>query len=384
MSGRTGGVTVNGVRTLQNNFILDGIDNNTISENVQELSTEVVHESLDAIDEFKMITDPYSTEYGRSPGAAIIVATKSGSNQFHGTGWEFVRNDKFDATDFFTNLAGSTKPEYRLNQFGGNVGGPIKKDRAFFFFNYEGTRRVQGSPILTSIPTASERNGDFSSAAAAPSGTTYSTISDPVGDCAAKDPGAFNANGSFVNNQIPSACLDPVAQRLINLFPLPDLTPAAPPYDANNWFQTPVLLDDNDTITGRVDWQPTTNQRVFVRYNWQDHYRYNPGTFTGVAWSNGSSSHGVYLLPSQQAAIGYDWVVSPRILNEVRIGWGRNNSYSKQPQLGIPADYEANFGVLGVATDPSFSGGLPGTTIVGGGGMPTAEWRCGWKRVGRS
>ena len=171
MSGRTGGVTVNGVRTLQNNFILDGIDNNTISENVQELSTEVVHESLDAIDEFKMITDPYSTEYGRSPGAAVIVATKSGSNKLHGTGWEFVRNDKFDATDFFTNLAGSTKPEYRLNQFGGNVGGPIKKDRAFFFFNYEGTRRVQGSPILTSIPTAGERNGDFSSAAAAASGT---------------------------------------------------------------------------------------------------------------------------------------------------------------------------------------------------------------------
>ena len=254
MSGRTGGVTVNGVRTLQNNFILDGIDNNTISENVQELSTEVVHESLDAIDEFKMITDPYSTEYGRSPGAAIIVATKSGSNQLHGTGWEFVRNDKFDATDFFTNLAGSTKAEYRLNQFGGNVGGPIKKDRTFFFFNYEGTRRVQGSPILTSIPTAGERNGDFSSTAGAANGTTYSTISDPVGDCAAKAPGAFNASGNFVNNQIPSACLDPVAQRLINLFPLPDLTPASAPYDANNWFQTPVHLDDNDTITRPAEW----------------------------------------------------------------------------------------------------------------------------------
>lgn len=382
MSGRTGGVTVNGVRTLQNNFILDGIDNNTISENVQELSTEVVHESLDAIDEFKMITDPYSTEYGRSPGAAIIVATKSGSNQLHGTGWEFVRNDKFDATDFFTNLAGSTKAEYRQNQFGGNIGGPIKKDHAFFFFNYEGTRRVQGSPILTSIPTASEREGDFSSNAGALNGTTYSTIYDGVGDCFAKDPGAFNANGSFVNNQIPSTCLDPEAQRLINLFPLPDLTPAAPPYDANNWFQTPVLLDDNDTITGRVDWQLTPSQRVFVRYNWQDHYRYDPGTFTGVAWSNGSSSHGVYLLPSQQAAIGYDWVVSPRILNEVRIGWGRNNSYSKQPQLGIPADYEASFGVLGVASDPAFSGGLPGTTIIGGGGLPTPNGGVGGSELG--
>jgi outer membrane receptor protein involved in Fe transport len=382
MSGRTGGVTVNGVRTLQNNFILDGIDNNTISENVQELSTEVVHESLDAIDEFKMITDPYSTEYGRSPGAAIVVATKSGSNQFHGTGWEFVRNDKFDAADFFTNLAGSKKAEYRQNQFGGNIGGPIKKDRAFFFSNYEGTRRVQGSPILTSIPTASERSGDFSAAAGALNGTTYSTIYDPVGDCIAKDPGAFNADGSFVNNKIPPVCLDKEAQRLINLFPLPDLAPSAPPYDANNWFQTPVLLDDNDTITGRVDWQPKPNHRVFVRYNWQYHYRNNPGTFSGVAWSNGSSSHGVYTLPSQQAAIGYDWVISPRMLNEVRIGWGRNNSSAKQPQLGIAADYEASLGVLGVATDPTFSGGIPGTSIAGGGGMPTPNGGVGGSELG--
>lgn len=382
MAGRTGGVTVNGVRSLQNNFILDGIDNNTISENVQELSTEVVHESLDAIDEFKMITDPYSTEYGRSPGAAIIVATKSGTDQFHGTGWEFVRNDKFDATDFFTNLAGAQKAEYRQNQFGGNIGGPIKKDRAFFFFNYEGTRRVQGSPILTSIPTASERNGNFSATAGALNGTTYSTISDPVGDCVAKDPSAFNANGSFVNNVIPSVCLDPEAQKLINLFPLPDFTPGAAPYDANNWFQTPLLLDDNDTITGRVDWQPQPNHRVFVRYNWQYHYRDYPGTFTGVAWSNGSSSHGISTLPSQQAAIGYDWVISPRMLNEVRIGWGRNNSSTKQPQLGILADCDASLGVLGVATDPTDCGGIPGTTIVGGGGMPTPNGGVGGSELG--
>jgi outer membrane receptor protein involved in Fe transport len=386
-AGRTGGVSVNGVRSLQNNFILDGIDNNTISENVQELSTQVVHTSLDAIDEFKIITDPYSTEYGRSPGAAVIVATKAGTNTFHGTAWEFVRNDKFDAADFFTNLAGSKKAEYRQNQFGGNIGGPIRKDHAFFFFNYEGTRRVQGSPILTTIPTASERSGDFSASAAALNGTTYAPIYDPVGDCVAKAPSAFSASDPlgpthFANNQIPSICLDTVAQRLINLFPLPDLTPAAAPYNANNWFQTPGLLDDNDTITSRVDWQPGTNHRVFVRYNWQYHYHYTPGTFTGVAWSNGSSSHGIYTLPAQQAAIGYDWVITPRMLNEVRIGWGRNNSSAKQPQLGIPAYYAATFGVLGVATDPTFSGGLPNTYIGGGGGMSTINGGVGGSMLG--
>jgi len=96
-SGRTGGVNVHGVRSLQNNFLLDGVDNNTMSENVQELSSQVVHESVDTLQEFKVITDPYSAEYGRSPGAAIIAVTKSGTNQYHGTLWEFLRNDKFDA-----------------------------------------------------------------------------------------------------------------------------------------------------------------------------------------------------------------------------------------------------------------------------------------------
>ena len=108
-SGRTAIVDVHGVRSLQNNFLLDGVDNNSTSENVLELSAETVHESVDAIQEFRLITDPYSAEYGRSPGAAIVVATKGGTDKFHGTGWEFVRNNKFDSTDFFTNRSGADR-----------------------------------------------------------------------------------------------------------------------------------------------------------------------------------------------------------------------------------------------------------------------------------
>ena len=151
-SGRTAIVDVHGVRSLQNNFLLDGVDNNSTSENVLELSAETVHESVDAIQEFRLITDPYSAEYGRSPGAAVVVATKGGTDKFHGTGWEFVRNNKFDSTDFFTNRAGLTKPSIDLNQFGGNVGGPIWKDRAFFFFNYEGQRLAQGIRLWATSP----------------------------------------------------------------------------------------------------------------------------------------------------------------------------------------------------------------------------------------
>ena len=156
-SGRTAIVDVHGVRSLQNNFLLDGVDNNTTSENVLELSVETIHESVDAIQEFRLITDPYSAEYGRSPGAAVVVATKGGTDKFHGPGWEFVRNNIFDSTDFFTNRSGQKKSKCDLNQFGGNIGGPILKDRAFFFFNYEGQRLAQGIPLLSNVPTASER-----------------------------------------------------------------------------------------------------------------------------------------------------------------------------------------------------------------------------------
>src|SRR5205823_12157852 len=109
---------------------------------------------VDAIQEYKVISAPYSREYGRSPGAAVIVATKSGTNQLHGTLREFVRNDKFDAADFFLNRSGAKKAKNRQNQFGGNVGGPVARDRAFFFFHYEGTRIDRGVTRLTNVPTA--------------------------------------------------------------------------------------------------------------------------------------------------------------------------------------------------------------------------------------
>src|SRR5919112_2741940 len=145
-AGRTGGANVHGVRSLQNNFVLDGVDNNSISENVQELTTQVARPSVDSIQEFKVSTNPYSAENGRSPGAL----------------YEFHRNRVFDANNFFNNRAGARKPQNIQNQFGGNLGGPVVKDQAFFFFNYEGTRIRKGSTRLGSVPLANEIRGDFS------------------------------------------------------------------------------------------------------------------------------------------------------------------------------------------------------------------------------
>ena len=128
-AGRTGGANVHGVRSLQNNFVLDGVDNNSFSENVQELTTQIIRPSVDAIQEFKVSTNPYSAENGRSPGSLISVTTKNGTNTFHGGVYEYLRNRIFDANDYFTNRAGRAKPEKVQNQFGGLIGGPVIKNR---------------------------------------------------------------------------------------------------------------------------------------------------------------------------------------------------------------------------------------------------------------
>src|SRR3954470_689406 len=197
--GRTGGINVHGARALQNNFLLDGVDNNSISENVQELTTQVSRPSVDAIQEFKVVTSPYSAEYGRSPGAAVSVSTKSGTNTFHGTAYEYFRNDAMDSIDYFSKKANAVKPDNKQHQPGGNVGGPIVKDKAFFFGDFEGTRITRGVTRLTRVPTADERAGIFTSA-----------IKDP-------------ATGlPFANNTIPGARIDPYAAAIIGLVPLPN------------------------------------------------------------------------------------------------------------------------------------------------------------------
>lgn len=368
-SGRTAIVDVHGVRSLQNNFLLDGVDNNTTSENALELSAETVHASVDAIQEFTMITDPYSAEYGRSPGAAIVVATKGGTDKFHGTGWEFVRNNDFDSTDFFTNRSGAKKSKYDLNQFGGNIGGPIVKDRAFFFFNYEGQHLAQGIPILSNVPTASERAGNFSPTAAAANKTTYATIYDRVGDCKAKDPSAINADNSFVGNVIPTTCLDPESQKILSYLPATNLVPATGALNANDYFNSPNLLDNSNSYTSRVDAQISGNNHAFVRYSNLPRYRDAPGAFyPSIIDGASSSSIGKYYLHSQGAAVGDDWIISPTMLNEVRIGWNRAHSHETQNPFG--ENTLSSIGWLGVPNSPLYDGGIPGMTVSGGGGVP--------------
>src|SRR5262245_4306218 len=225
--GRTGGINVHGARALQNNFLLDGVDNNSISENVQELTTQVSRPSVDAIQEFKVVTSPYSAEYGRSPGAAVSVSTKSGTNAIHGTVYDYFRNQAMDSIDFFSKRAGAAKPDNKQNQPGGNFGGPLIRDKAFFFVDFEDTHITRGVTRLTRVPTADERAGIFTTA-----------IKDPT------------TGLNFDNNTIPTGRIDPYAAAIIALVPLPNQP------GANNFFRTGELVDNSDRLLTRADWRP--------------------------------------------------------------------------------------------------------------------------------
>lgn len=353
-AGRTGDFNVNGIHSLQNNFILDGIDNNTFSENVQELSTEAAHPSLDTIAEFNVITNPYSAEYGRSPGGVVSVNTKSGTNHFHGLAYEYVRNNFFDANDFFSDRHGLPKPKYNQNQFGGYLGGPIVKNKLFFFFDYEGTRIKQGVSRISTVPLPNERIGDFSPATAAHVGLTYYTIYDPT-TCAP----AYSGNNCqpFANNTIPSTSLDPVMQKLMALFPLPNTTTAGSPPDLNNYIRNALLTDFEHNYNGRVDWTPSSSDTVFVRYNYSTRQRDIPGYFGGLADGSGTSAWGNQTLKSYSTVLGWTHIINPTIVNDFRFGWVRDYSFAEQQPFSL-SQTPSSF-VPGIPDNPAIGGGIP-------------------------
>jgi hypothetical protein len=334
-AGRTGGFNVHGVRQLENNFLLDGIDNNSISENVQELTTQVARPSVDALQEFKIITTPYSAEYGRG-GAVISVISKGGTNEIHGTLYEYLRNRDTDANDFFSNRQGLSKPENVRNQFGGNLGGPIKKNKLFAFFDEETTRIITGQLRSGTVPTDNERVGDFSAAAGAAVDTKYPTI--------------YQDGLPVPGNIIPAASLSPVAAEIMSLFPHPTVAGA----DLNNYFRNADLTDNTNRFSTRVDWQASDKDSLFTRYTWSVRDRNSPGLFPGLADGTQSSSQGAYHLTADHAVIGWTRPIDPSLVNEFRVGYEHDNSYAKQEPFGQPG---GNL-VPGVPDNPAFAGGV--------------------------
>jgi hypothetical protein len=255
-----GDFQIGGGMAGQSQILIDGVPTNGAYLNVV-----TVIPTQDAIQEFKVQTNNLGPEYGRFAGGVINLSTKSGTNQFHGSFYDFIRNKVLNANDFFDNRNGVKRPPFTQNQFGGNGGGPILKDKLFFFGAYEGFRLRKGSPFQSYVPTAAERSGDFSAVGSSNTSSAF-TIYDPTTSGVGGNPACNGTNPvcrtAFLNNIIPANRLDPTAVALLNFFPMPNLTGST----TANFADSYSTGGNVDQYNARIDYALSQRQRIFGRY----------------------------------------------------------------------------------------------------------------------
>ena len=323
-SSRDASYNVNGQRSELNNFMLDGIDNNAYGTSNQGFSNQVMQPSPDAIQQFKVETDNYSAEYDHAAGAVINVTIKSGTNQLHGSLWEYNRNTVFNAVGFFKPING-TLP-FNQNQFGSAVGGPIRKNRLFLFGDYEGFRRVYHPLQFATVPTVAMDQGDFSA---------YGIpIANPLTGVVAP------------NGVIPASQFGPIATALTYL-PAPNL-----PGLSNNYESAPSDTIYNDKGDIRSDFYVSSKITFFGRYSQLNTRIFSPPNIPGP--SGGNANGNVYV-QTYEGAGGLTWTVSPTSILEFRLG----GSYSHNGKLpSTVGDPTTGFTIPNEPLDPSYAGGL--------------------------
>src|SRR5215813_1272648 len=336
-----GVLNVNGNRTFNNVFLLDGVDNISYSNSFRGENVQLVQPSIEALQEFKIQTNAYSAEFGRSSGAVVNATIKSGTNNIHGAVYEFLRNDVLDANNFFSNALGAPKPRRKRNQFGAAVGGPIVKNRTFWFADYEGLRDREGVPRVRQVPTAAEKAGLFSTA-----------VVDPF--AAGRPEFGKNAAGQWV---IPQNRWDPVGAAIIKLIPDPNVP------NSTIFASTPVTSTRQDQFDVRADHQFATNITFFGRYSFVDINTFRPAPLPGLAEGSFNDAFGANLNRSQGLAFGLTWTFSPSFVGDFRLGYARGNYFTQPPNFGV--DGPAAIGLKNVPNDPSILGGVPKVNIQG-------------------
>ena len=276
--------SISGGRNATSEVAIDGVSNVNAENNVSILDLNYTP-SVDAVQEFSVQTNAVSAEFGRLGGGVLNLVTKGGSNTLRATAWEFGRNAKLDATNFFTNRAGGKKGAFKRNQFGGNLGGPLVKDRTFFFANYEGLRQENASVSTFTVPLPAWRNGDFSELRNG-SGQLI-TIYDPATTRPDPDnPGQF-IRDPFPGNIIPANRISPAAREMMAYWPLPNVTPSNAFTQTNNYSLSGVQPSDGDRIDSRVDHVFSDRWRRFVRYSYSNESSLPFNSFGNPASSSG-------------------------------------------------------------------------------------------------
>lgn len=305
-------LNVNGAREGANAYLLDG------AYNVDpKLNTVAVRPPVDAIEEFRVVTGNYDATYGRHAGAQINVITKAGSNQFHGTLYEFFRHDSLNASNFYA-PQDEPDPDYRRNQFGGSLGGKLIEDRTFFFVDYEGTRLSEGITRVTNVPTLAERQGDFS-------------------DSLFPAPLVPGTPFPFPGSQLPAPFINPIGQAIANLYPLPNRdAPFA------NYVSSPLMTDRNDQFDARIDHRTGPSSTFTLRYSVADRDFYEPFSGPGFSQVPGFGTN----VPQQAHNLlgSFTGVMSSSVVNDLRVSYTRvssaafheNSGNSLNQALGLP------------------------------------------------
>lgn len=337
---RAGGFSAGGQRTTDNNYLLDGFNNNTDDTSFDTNQAEAIKPSVDAIREFKVQTNAYSAEFGRAGGGVVNVTLKSGSNAFHGTAYDFLRNEKLDARNFFDP---AKKPPFKRNDYGFTVGGPAIKDKAFFFFSYEKLARRESSTVNNTIPTVQMRRGDFSALAA------------PIYDPQTYDP-VTRTRQPFPNNIIPPGRIDPVAKQLIDFYPAPQND-----RPSQNFIFNPPNREDVRRINTREDYQASQNHQISWMFNSQSDAIPASTSLPPPAFGGNTRETDV-----QSYATGLTWtaVVSPALVTTTKLGWSKDEFLINfSPEALALGDVAAK---IGLKTPPSGLGVTYPTISVSG------------------
>lgn len=298
-----------GMRGYQNNVLVDGVDNGSrASGGALGSEAQASKPSIDAIAEFKVLTNNFSAEYGYRMGPKVLVSTKSGSNSVHGSLFEFIRNEKLDATNFFANRSGSAKPTLRQNQFGGTIGGPIIRNKTFGFFSYQGTRIRIGRSTLTTVPSQLARQGDFSKER-----INLNRIFDPLTTVGS---GKEAIRLPFPNNVIPKSRWDRVSSPLMDRYPLPNVEGRE--YAPHNYFRSRSDQDNNNQYDFRIDHNFSDNDRFFFRDSIRRQLRVRDSIMPVEAGGGGGNN---VVLNANNLAASWTHVFSPTIYNEARFGF---------------------------------------------------------------
>lgn len=393
-----GGFSANGVRSNgQNNFLLNGMDNNVNVIDFINQTAYVIGPSLDAIGEMRVVTNGYSAEYGRGAGGVVNVTIKSGTNEIHGSVFEYLQNDKLNSNRWEQNRVGTPKGAFRQNQYGVAVGGPVIKNRTFWFADWQGTRISSaggavpglGNVFVMTIPKPAHRNGDFSSnlgtVLPATDALGRQIVSGAIYDMNTSRPLADGriVRDPFPGNIIPAARFDPAAKKLIDLYPNPNQN-LADRLPGNNYTAVTKGTQKNDQFDIRIDHRVSDKDSLFGSVSWSKEDKINTSPLSQKLDGGGFNGETETNL-GRNAMVSWTRVWNPTILTETRAAFSR--LVTQRTQFNASTNLFKEFGIGGLDPIGPLNGGLPNlqpegyTTVGGAEWLPTLEYSNVWDFV---